>query len=190
MVLDTAAFDRNFEKLVALGYRDLKLPLPGCFSAGSCQVTLTPNATFTFVNSSVASFDTETGRSWWGTCEPPRPGTTSPDPYPHRQGIPCASHKPVTVTIWKNASLNAPSKKNASLPAWKDQDVGDAVDFNPEFLRLFRLMMEPLVANMRAKGWINRTFAFVDDETPWPCYNNGVNFTVNAWVKVTLPPLN
>ena len=184
MALDTAAFDRNFAKLVELGYRDLKLPLPGCFSAGSCQVTLTPNATFTFVNSSVASFDSETGRSWWGTCEPPRPGSTSTAAYPKAQGIPCASQKPVTVRIWQNASLNAPSRKNASLPAWKTQDVGDSVDFNPEFLRLFRLMMQPLVAHMRAKGWINRTFAFVDDETPWPCYNNGYNFTVNSWVKV------
>ena len=24
----------------------------------------------------------------------------------------------------------------------------------------------------------------MDDETPWPCYNNGVNFTVNSWVMV------
>jgi hypothetical protein len=64
------------------------------------------------------------------------------------------------------------------------QDVGDPVEVNPEFVRLFKMMMEPLVAHLRAKGWINRTFAFVDDETPWPCYNNGVNFTVNSWVRI------
>ena len=28
MALDTAAFDRKFESLLELGYRDLKLPVP------------------------------------------------------------------------------------------------------------------------------------------------------------------
>ena len=136
----------------------------------------------------MASFDSETGRSWWGTCAPAEPwrppGWDGGAAYPHAQGIPCASQPPVRVAVWQNKSLNAPSKKNASVPAYKTQDVGDAVDFNPEFLRLFHLMMQPLVKHMRAKGWINRTFAFVDDETPWPCYNNGLNYTVNAWVQV------
>ena len=59
-----------------------------------------------------------------------------------------------------------------------NQDVGDPVEFNPEFLRLFSLLMKPVVANLRAKGWINRTFAWVADEAPWPCYNHGINFTV------------
>jgi hypothetical protein len=188
MELDTAAFDRKMESLVEMGYRDLKLPIPGCYSAGSCMIRLTPNATFTFVNSSVASFESDTGRSWWGTCEPAEsfrpPGWDGGAPYPHSQGIPCASQPPIRVAIWQNQSLNAPSKKNASVPAWKNQDVGDPVDFNPEFVRLFTMMMRPMVAHLRERGWINRTFAFVDDETPWPCYNNGVNFTVNSWVKV------
>jgi hypothetical protein len=173
MTLETAAFDRKFASLLEMGYRDLKLPIPGCYSAGSCSIGLTPNATFTFVNSSVASYDPETGRAWWGTCEPAeswRPaGWDGGSPYPHSQGIPCASQPPIRVAVWQNKSLNAPSKKNASVPTWKNQDVGDTVEFNPEFLRLFRLMMEPLIKHMSAKGWVNRTFAFVDDETPWPC---------------------
>eukprot|EP01052_Picozoa_sp_SAG31_P033824 SAG31_NODE_3873_length_3795_cov_3.828734_2_plen_780_part_00 len=188
MEIDTAAFDRNFEKLVELGYRDLKFPVPGCFSAGSCSLGLDPNATFTFVNSSVASYDPETGRAWWGTCTPAEswrpPGYAGGVPYPHAQGIPCASQPPMQVAIWQNKTLNAPSKKNASVPTWKDQDVGDQVEFNPEFLRLWKLMMDPLVRHMVAKGWINRTYAFIGDEVTWPCYNNGANFTVNAWVKV------
>ena len=36
---------------------------------------------------------------------------------------------------------------------------------------------------MRVVG-INRTFAFISDETRWPVYS-GTNFTVNAWVAVT-----
>lgn len=162
MELDFAAFDAKFEKLTKLGFGDMRLPIPGCYSAGSCQVTMTPNATFTFINSSVASRDPVTGRSWWGTCEPAEswraPGWDGGAKYPHDQGIPCASQPPVQVAIWKNSSLNAPSTKNASLPAWKTQDVGDPVEFNPEFLRLFKLMMEPLVSHMKEKGWINRTW--------------------------------
>eukprot|EP01047_Picozoa_sp_COSAG01_P034221 COSAG01_NODE_2561_length_7452_cov_9.383925_1_plen_479_part_00 len=172
MKIDTAAFEHNFEKLLELGYRDLKFPVPGCFSAGSCVLRLTPNATFTFVNSSVASFDPKTGRAWWGTCEPAAPsrppGWDGGAPYPHAQGIPCASQPPIRVAIWENKSLNAPSKKNASVPTWKNQDVGDHVGFNPEFLRLWKLMMDPLVKRMVTRGWINRTFAFIGDEVQWP----------------------
>ena len=35
--LDTAAFDANIEKLLALGYRDIKLPIPACNNGGSCS---------------------------------------------------------------------------------------------------------------------------------------------------------
>ena len=133
--LDTAAVDRKFESLVEMGYRDLKLPIPGCYSAGSCSVGLTPNATFTFVNSSVASFDSETGRAWWGTCEPPEswrpPGWGGGAQYPHSQGIPCASQPPIRVTVWQNKSLNAPSKKNASVPTWKNQVRRAPLFFEP-----------------------------------------------------------
>ena len=34
--LDTAAFDANMDKLIALGYRELKLPLPGCSGGSPC----------------------------------------------------------------------------------------------------------------------------------------------------------
>jgi hypothetical protein len=134
---------------------------------------MSPNATWVFVNSSVASFDSETGRGWWGQV-----GTDAR----HAQGI--SETEYIAVPVWQNVTLNAPSKKNTSLPAWKDQDVGDLVQFNTEFLRLFTLMMEPVVKNFRAKGWINRTFAFLGDEAPWPCFTTGFNFTVNAWVKL------
>ena len=134
----------------------------------------------------MASFESATGRGWWGSCEPPD-ARGQPDTgyaFPESKGLPCLEFQPLIVPIWQNASLNAPSSRNQSVPAWKDQDIGDPVDFNPEFVRLFRLLMEPVVHHMRAKGWINRTFAWVDDETPWPSYNSGLNFTVNAWVQV------
>jgi hypothetical protein len=183
MEVDMAAFDRNFAKLVELGYRDLKLPIPGAWHGGSYQVGFgSPNVTFTFVvNSSVASFDSKTGRGWWGSCEPPD-ARGQPDSggnrFPESKGLPCLQHQPLSVPVWQNASLNAPSKSNASVPTWMNQDVGDPIEFNPEFLRLFSLLMKPVVANLRAKGWINRTFAWVADEAPWPCYNHGINFTV------------
>jgi hypothetical protein len=94
------------------------------------------------------------------------------------------SHVEIVVPIWDNNTLNAPSKKNASLPAWATQQVGDAVGFNPEFVRLFTLVMQPMADHLREKGWINRTYAFLTDETRWPCYQpGGNNFTVNAYVK-------
>ena len=34
--LNTAPFDKNFRKLLALGYRDLKFPVPAC-SMGSSK---------------------------------------------------------------------------------------------------------------------------------------------------------
>ena len=37
VVLDTLAFDANVVKLTALGYRDLKLPIPGCSYGASCS---------------------------------------------------------------------------------------------------------------------------------------------------------
>jgi hypothetical protein len=91
------------------------------------------------------------------------------------------------VPIFVNASLNARSARNASLAAWQTQQVGDAIDLNPEFERLFRLVMGPMVDHMRARGWLNRTMAFITDEPRWPCYS-GTNFTVNAWVRHGRPP--
>jgi hypothetical protein len=49
--IDTKAFDVNFEKLLALGYRDLKFPVPACTYGGSCSIDsaggINPNATCT-----------------------------------------------------------------------------------------------------------------------------------------------
>ena len=55
---------------------------------------------------------------------------------------------------------------------------------NPEFVRLFKLVMSPMAAHLRSKGWVNSTFAYISDETRWPCYG-GSNFTVNAWISMT-----
>ena len=56
MEVDMAAFNRMFEQLVQMGYGDLKLPIPGSWHGGSYQINFpSPNATFTFVNSSVST---------------------------------------------------------------------------------------------------------------------------------------
>ena len=47
------------------------------------------------------------------------------------------------------------------------QYVGDAVKLNPEFVRLFKLIMMPMAQHMREQGFINRTFAFLTDEPRW-----------------------
>jgi hypothetical protein len=168
--LDTDAFDANFEKLLALGYRDLKLPVPACTSGSSCAIQsasgISPNATWFFGNSS----GFKNGHGWVGNCE----GSSG-----------CVGGQPlgstIEVPVFQNKSLNAPSKRNASLPSWETQEVGDEVELNDEFRRLFLLVMSPMAKHMRAKGWINRTFAFITDEPRWPSYS-GTNFTVNAWV--------
>jgi hypothetical protein len=67
---------------------------------------------------------------------------------------------------------------------WQTQQIGDHVGLNPEFVRLFDLVMQPMAAHLRDKGWIDRMFAFISDEPRWPCYS-GTNFTVNAYVAFT-----
>ena len=37
VILDTEAFDINIEKLLALGYRDFKMPVPGCSNGCGCS---------------------------------------------------------------------------------------------------------------------------------------------------------
>jgi hypothetical protein len=93
----------------------------------------------------------------------------------------------LVVPIFQNASLNAPSHHNASQTVWQTQNVGDTVELNPEFVRLFRLVMEPMAKHMREKGWINRTFAYISDEPKWPIYKSsgGNNFTTNAYIAFT-----
>ena len=86
--------------------------------------------------------------------------------------------------MFENATLNAPSSSNASELAYMTQAVGDTVKLNPEFERLFKLVMTPMAQHLREKGWINRTYAFISDETRWPTYS-GSNFTVNAWIAVS-----
>jgi hypothetical protein len=53
--LDTTAFDTNFEKMLALGYRDFKFPVPACSTGGSCNLKaaagIDSNATWVFANS-------------------------------------------------------------------------------------------------------------------------------------------
>ena len=174
VALDTAAFDANVEKLHALGYRDIKLPIPACSNGGSCSFnsagSVDPNSKWTFANST--HFNSATGRGWHGNCE-------------SSSGCVMGMNIiQVTVPMFDNASLNAPSATNASEKAYMTQAVGDVVKLNPEFVRLFRLVMTPMVRHLREKGWINRTFAFISDETRWPTYS-GTNFTVNAWVAVT-----
>ena len=102
--------------------------------------------------------------------------------------VTCVSGFPpqtLVVPVFNNATLNAPSTTNAALRVWQTQKVGDEVPLNPEFVRLFKLVMEPMARHMRANGWIDRTFAFITDEPRWPCYNSGSNFTVNAWIALT-----
>lgn len=172
VTLDTTAFDTQFSRLVSLGYRDIRFPVPACTSGSTCGLDaaggVNPNATWVFGNST----------GWYGNCPA----------KDHSSEVTCVSGFPpqtLVVPIFANASLNAPSARNASLASWETQLVGDRVDLNPEFVRLFRLVMEPMAAHLKAKGWINRTFAFIADEPQWPCYNNGHNFTVNAWVQFT-----
>ncbi len=174
VALDTTAFDANVEKLHALGYRDIKLPIPACSNGGSCSFnsagTVDPNSKWTFANST--HFNSATGRGWHGNCE----GSSG--------CVMGMNIVEITVPMFDNTSLNAPSATNASEKAYMTQAVGDVVKLNPEFVRLFRLVMTPVVRHLRAKGWINRTYAFISDETRWPTYS-GTNFTVNAWVAVT-----
>ena len=176
VVLDTEQFDATFTKLVAMGYRDIRFPTPACLTGSSCGLPaasgVSPNASWVFGNSS---------SGWYGNCI-----TNSTDGTLRGGAASCVSGfstRPIIVPIFKNASLNTPSERNASLASWQTQVVGDAVELNPEFVRLFRLIMVPMAKHMRAKGWINRTFAFITDEPRWPCYS-GTNFTVNAWVAM------
>jgi hypothetical protein len=175
--LDTTAFDTNFAKMLELGYRDIRFPVPACLSGSSCGlhagVGISPNATWVFGNST----------GWFGNC-PSHP------PWNHNSVQSCVNGFPkqtLVVAIFENASLNAPSADNASLPAWQTQRVGDTVVLNSEFVRLFRLVMEPMAQHMRMKGWINRTWAYIADEPKWPVYHaaGGSNFTSNAYLAFT-----
>ena len=173
VALDTAAFDANFAKLVAMGYRDLKLPIPGCQAGSSCAFESAagarPDMTWFFGNSTGFT----DGHGWYGNCE----GSSG-----CVIGDNAATASTIEVPIFVNASLNAPSRRNSSLQAWQTQLVGDPVELNPKFVRLFHLVMAPMVDHLRARGWIDRVFAFVTDEPRWPCYS-GTNFTVNAYVQ-------
>jgi hypothetical protein len=167
VTLDTAAFDANIEKLLALGYRDIKLPIPACQNGGSCSFnsagSVSPDAQWTFANSTM--FNSSTGRGWHGNCESPSSGCVMG--WAHKLYL--------TVPMFDNASLNAPSATNSSEKAYMTQAVGDSVVLNPEFERLFKLVMTPMTQHLRAKGWINRTFAYISDETRWPCYSGTVS---------------
>ena len=174
VILNTSAFDTGFERLLRTGYRDLRFPTPGCLSGSMCGLAsaagISPNASWVFGNSS---------GGWYGNCV-----TNRTDGNLRAGG--CVSgwrSTPLVVPVFKNASLNAPSTTHPGLAAWQTQRVGDTVELNPEFERLFLLVMEPMAAHMRRKGWLNRTIAFVTDEPRWPIYG-GTNFTVNAWVAM------
>ena len=172
--LDTKDFDANFENLIRLGYRDIRFPVPACLSGSSCGLIggagISPNHTWVFGNST----------GWYGGC-------SGHPPYSFNAVQTCVNGFPpqtLVVPIFQNASLNAPSRTNASLAVWQTQRVGDTVELNPEFVRLFRLVMEPMAKHMRAKGWINRTWAYISDEPKWPIYKaaGGSNFTTNAYI--------
>ena len=143
VTIDTAAFDANIEKLLALGYRDIKLPIPACNNGGSCSFSsagsASPNTKWTFANTTL--FDSTTGRGWHGNCESPSSGCVMGFNNPE-----------ITMPMFDNASLNAPSATNASEKAYMTQAVGDVVKLNPEFERLFKLVMTPMVQHLRAKG--------------------------------------
>ena len=159
--------------MLALGYRDIRFPVPACLSGSTCGLNagagISSNLTWTFGNST----------GWYGHC-----------PRNHNAVQTCVNGFPpqtLVVPIFDNRSLNAPSAKNASLAAWQTQLVGDTVELNPEFVRLFRLVMEPMAQHMRERGWVNRTYAYISDEPKWPVYKaiGGSNFTTNAYIAFT-----
>ena len=39
VALNTTAFDANFENMLALGYRDIRFPIPACLSGSSCGLS-------------------------------------------------------------------------------------------------------------------------------------------------------
>ena len=143
VTLDTAAFDKNMEMLIGMGYRDFRLPIPagsnGASNTFSTAGGVNPNVTWSFANST--HFNTSTGRGWWGN---------------HGGSVLGLAIKHITVNMFDNATLNTPSKANASLLAWQTQKVGDPVALAPEFVRLFKLTMEPTVKHLRKKGWIDK----------------------------------
>ena len=138
-----------------------------------------PNATFTFVNSSVASFDWDTGRAWWVPvpAEPKDGGVA----YPHSKATLCLSttncSDSVAEQVFECAKQEERFNTNVKTRRWRpgriQSGIFATVQANDESAREAH----------ESKGWINRTFAFVDDETPRACHNNGVNFTVNSWPK-------
>jgi hypothetical protein len=56
VVLDTTAFDATFEKLLGLGFKDIRFPTPACLSGSMCGINsaagISPNHSWVFDNSS------------------------------------------------------------------------------------------------------------------------------------------
>ena len=62
VALNTTAFDANFENMLALGYRDIRFPIPACLSGSSCGLSagagISSNHAWVFGNST----------GWYGGC--------------------------------------------------------------------------------------------------------------------------
>ena len=117
--LDTAAFDANMDKLIALGYREFKLSVPGCSGGSSCGFrsagsAVDPNSTWTFANST--GYNSSTGRGWYGNCEGSL-GCVGGLRFSICRAVRLANPKSITISVPTTRSAAATSRRTSRSTA-------------------------------------------------------------------------